>query len=58
MLLHVLDVSRALREGKEPDAGQLVADYRAIRKELQAYSPLLAGKRELVILEQDGSRGV
>jgi GTP-binding protein len=52
VLLHVLDLERALREGNEIDVGQLVADYRAIRKELNAYSPTLEKKRELVILNK------
>lgn len=51
-LLHVLDVSRALRGGGAPDSAQLIADYRVIRKELAAYSPLLAQKRELVLLHK------
>ncbi len=52
VLLHVLDISHALREGEEPDAQALIHDYQAIRKELNAYSPLLAEKRELVILNK------
>ncbi len=52
VLLHVLDVRRALREGDEPDPQILVEDYRAIRRELAAYSPTLAEKRELVILNK------
>ncbi|MDD4319517.1 MAG: GTPase ObgE [Candidatus Peribacteraceae bacterium] len=52
ILLHVLDISRALREGEEPDADVLVRDYKAIRKELEAYSPALAGKTELVVLNK------
>ncbi len=51
-LLHVLDIGRALREGEEPDAQQLIDDYRMIRKELTAYSPALAEKRELVLLNK------
>ncbi|MSR87148.1 GTPase ObgE [Candidatus Peribacteria bacterium] len=51
-LVHVLDVSRCLREGEEPDAELLINDYKAIRKELSAYSPTLAEKRELVILNK------
>lgn len=43
---------QALREGEEPDAGILVENYRAIRRELEAYSPTLAAKRELVILNK------
>ncbi len=51
-LLHVLDISRSLKEGEEPHAEQLIADYKAIRKELIAYSPALGKKRELVILNK------
>ncbi|MFA6039001.1 MAG: GTPase ObgE [Candidatus Peribacteraceae bacterium] len=52
VLLHLLDISKALREGEEPDAQVLVEDYRAIRKELEAYSPTLSRKRELVLLNK------
>jgi GTP-binding protein len=52
VLLHVLDVSRCLVEGGEPDPSLLIKDYQAIRKELEAYSPLLANKREIVILNK------
>lgn len=52
VLLHVLDVTRALGEGNSIDAAVLLQDYRAIRKELSAYSPLLAEKRELVLLNK------
>ena len=52
VLLHVLDISRALGEGNSVDVEKLVADYRAIRKELEAYSPLLAKKRELIVLNK------
>lgn len=52
VLLHVLDLSRALREGNEVDVDQLVADHEAIRKELSLYSPLVAAKRELVVLNK------
>jgi GTP-binding protein len=52
VLLHVLDIRRALREGEKPDPKQLVDDYKAIRNELKAYSPALAEKRELVILNK------
>jgi GTP-binding protein len=51
-LLHVLDIERALRDGNEADPEQLIADYQAIRKELAAYSPTLAEKRELVVLNK------
>jgi len=52
VLLHVLDLSRALQEGNKIDTDQLVTDYRAIRKELEAYSPSLSKKRELVVLNK------
>jgi len=51
VLLHLLDCSRALA-GSEVDIDQLVRDYRAIRKELEAFSPALTAKRELVILNK------
>lgn len=52
VLLHVLDLSRALREGNEIDIDQLVEDYRMIRTELSLYSPTLDAKRELVVLNK------
>lgn len=54
-LLHVLDVSRAYETGLpsgDPDPALLVNDYRVIRKELERYSPLLAKKKEIVILNK------
>ncbi len=51
-LLHLLDIERTLVEGGEPDVSQLIRDYRAIRHELEAYSPALAQKRELVVLNK------
>jgi len=42
ILLHLLDVSR----------DDIVSDYKAIRKELEAYSPTLAKKQELVVLSK------
>lgn len=42
LLLHILDIER-------PD---IIADYRAIRTELQRYSPALAAKREVVVLNK------
>ena len=51
ILLHVLDVTRAMEDGKlNPDL--LVKDYKAIRKELEAYSDTLAQKDETVILNK------
>lgn len=52
VLLHVLDISRALREGGLVETNALVQDYNAIRHELEAYSPALTKKRELVILNK------
>ncbi|MFA7681717.1 MAG: GTPase ObgE [Candidatus Peribacteraceae bacterium] len=51
ILLHILDISRCLTDA-EPDVQILVEDYRTIRTELEAYSPLLATKHELVILNK------
>jgi GTPase len=42
ILLHLLDVSRE----------NIVADYRAIRRELEKYSPILAAKQEIVVLSK------
>jgi GTP-binding protein len=42
ILLHVLDISRE----------NLVDDYRIIRKELEAYSPTLAQKQEIIVLNK------
>ncbi len=52
VLLHMLDLSRALKEGNEVDPAILIADYRAIRKELDAYSVTLSKKRELIVLNK------
>jgi GTP-binding protein len=55
-LIHMLDASRAFPPGAMSDAELdpelLVHDYKAIRKELEAYSPTLAKKRELVVLNK------
>lgn len=42
ILLHILDINRP----------QITEDYRIIRRELEAYSPVLAKKRELVVLNK------
>lgn len=52
VLLHLLDISRALEEGGAVSVEKLVADYKAIRKELHAYSETLEDKRELVLLNK------
>lgn len=57
VLIHMLDLERALREGNEIDVDQLVADYHAIRKELNLYSPTLETKRELVVLNKSDLLG-
>jgi GTP-binding protein len=51
LLLHMLDLSHVIELG-DVDTARLVADYRAIRKELEAYSPTLAAKREVVVLNK------
>ncbi len=51
ILLHVLDISRCLEDGK-PSAALLRKDYDAIRKELTAYSPTLAAKTERIALNK------
>jgi len=51
IILHVLDISRAL-EGTEVDSQQLLEDYRAIRTELERYSPTLSSTCEIVILNK------
>jgi len=57
VLLHVLDIGRHLQDGGGVNADGLVTDYRAIRKELEAYSPSLAQKRELVVLNKSDLLG-
>ena len=52
VLLHVLDISRALEEGGVVNAEKLLADYHAIRHELVAFAPHLEHKRELVLLNK------
>ena len=52
LLVHVLDLGRALKEGNEIDVDVLVSDYKAIRKELKQFSPTLAKKKELIILNK------
>lgn len=52
VLLHVLDIERALGEGNTVDPAKMIADYNAIRKELIAYSPTLAKKRELILINK------
>ena len=52
VLLHMLDLSRAFAEGGAIDPEILAKDYRAIRHELEAFSPTLSNKRELIILNK------
>ncbi len=52
VLLHLLDISRALEEEGKVNIDTLVNDYKAIRKELKAYSEILEHKRELVLLNK------
>ncbi|MDD3896744.1 MAG: GTPase ObgE [Candidatus Peribacteraceae bacterium] len=52
VLLHLLDVSRALGEGNVLDPQILLADYKTIRAELEAHSPTLSQKQELVLLNK------
>lgn len=52
VLLHLLDIGRALQTGQKPDASLLIEDYATIRKELATYSPALARKREIVVLNK------
>lgn len=52
VLLHLLDLSRALQPDGSIDVQILQEDYRAIRHELQAYSPTLAGKPEIVAISK------
>lgn len=52
VLLHLLDLERALEPDGTVSIDKLVADYRTIRTELAAYSPALEAKRELVVLSK------
>ncbi len=52
LLLHLLDLSRAMDSDGTIDAKKLEQDYVAIRKELSAYSPTLATKREVVAISK------
>lgn len=52
VLLHLLDIERALEGGNTVNVQKLVDDYHAIRKELHAYSETLDAKRELVLLNK------
>lgn len=52
ILLHLLDIERALEEENTVNVQKLIADYHAIRKELHAYSPTLDTKTELILLNK------
>lgn len=52
VLLHLLDCSRHLRAEGSADPDGLVSDYRTIRAELEAYSPTLAAKEEITVLNK------
>ncbi len=52
ILIHLLDLSRALLPDGTFDPQALIADYRAIRRELSAFSPKLAKKKELIVLNK------
>jgi GTP-binding protein len=51
VLLHLLDLSRAMEDG-EIKSAKLIDDYRAIRKELDAYSETLGQKQEIVVINK------
>ncbi|HVW67075.1 MAG TPA: GTPase ObgE [Candidatus Peribacteraceae bacterium] len=52
VLLHLLDIGRALEEENKVNVDKLVEDYNVIRSELTKHSPLLGSKRELVLLNK------
>lgn len=52
VLIHLLDLSRAFAEDGSIDPTPLIDDYRAIRKELTAFSPTLAKKQEIIVLNK------
>lgn len=52
ILIHLLDLSRAIEPDGNINPKALIADYRAIRKELTAFSPRLAKKKEIVVLNK------
>jgi len=47
VLIHLLDLGAWLHEGRDP-----IADYDAIRAELERYQPELLGRREIVVLSK------
>jgi GTP-binding protein len=52
LLLHLLDLSRAMDSNGNIDPSILASDYKAIRSELKAYSPALAEKDEIVAISK------
>lgn len=52
ILIHLLDLSRALAPDGSLNSRALIDDYRAIRRELAAFSPRLAKKKEYVVLNK------
>lgn len=52
ILIHLLDLSRALQPDGTFDPKALIADYRAIRRELSSFSPKLAKKKEIIVLNK------
>ena len=52
ILVHLLDLSRALQQDGSIDPEPLIHDYRAIRHELEAYSDVLLRKKELVVINK------
>ncbi|TSC79542.1 MAG: GTP-binding protein [Candidatus Peregrinibacteria bacterium Gr01-1014_25] len=57
IVVHMLDLARALREGGGIDVESLADDHRTIRRELESYSPILAAKKELVVLNKTDLAG-
>ncbi len=52
IVLHLLDCSRLFGDDGTLEPQKLIDDYRVIRKELERYSPALAKKHELVVLNK------
>lgn len=52
MLIHLLDLTHALKSDGSIDPQPLISDYRSIRRELSAFSPLLSKKKEIVVLNK------
>lgn len=52
LLVHLLDLSHALQADGTLDPTPLLEEYRGIRRELQTFSPTLAEKQELIVLNK------